>query len=367
MGHVLVLGAGNGGFAVAADLSRRGLEVALYNRSDGPLEPVRAQRGIRYEGVFGEGLAPVAAATTDLASVVPGADLVLACVPATAHAFLARELAPLLGDDQPVVLNPGGVLGALAFARDVRAAGFRGALRVAETGTLTHICRKPDTGSVRVTSVATDLPFAALPGRETAAFAAQVGDVLPHLLPVSHTLATALTNVNTVLHPPAMILAAAWIEHTGGDFAYYYDTATPSVAHLLAALDAERLAVARAWRVDAEPFLDLFARIGSTSRAAAAAGDFRQALLDSAPNRHIKAPPSLDHRYMHEDIPFGALPLAELGRAAGVPTPNYDAVVTLASTITGRDYRAEGRTLARLGLEGRSVEEVLEMLVQGRV
>jgi hypothetical protein len=28
MGHVLVLGAGNGGFAVAADLSRRGLERA---------------------------------------------------------------------------------------------------------------------------------------------------------------------------------------------------------------------------------------------------------------------------------------------------------------------------------------------------
>src|SRR5919202_448145 len=241
MVHVLVLGAGNGGFAVAADLSRRGLEVALYNRIDAPLEPVRAQGGIRYEGMFGAGLAPVAAATSDLASVVAGADLILACVPATAHAFLARELASLLGDDQPVVLNPGGMLGALAFARDLRAAGFRDALRVAETGTLTHICRKPDTGSVRVTSVATDLPFAALPGQGTAAFAAQVGYVLPHLLPVSHTLATALTNINTALHPPAMILAAAWIEHSGGEFAYYYDTATPSVAHLLAALDAERL------------------------------------------------------------------------------------------------------------------------------
>jgi opine dehydrogenase len=197
--------------------------------------------------------------------------------------------------------------------------------------------------------------------------AVEVAYALPHLLPVSHTLATALTNINTVLHPPAMILAAAWIEHSGGDFAYYYDTATPSVAHLLAALDAERLAVARAWRVDAEPFLDLFARIGSTSREAAAAGDFRQALLDSAPNRHIKAPPSLDHRYMHEDIPFGALPLAELGRAAGVATPNYDAVVTLASTITGRDYRAEGRTFARLGLQGQAVEQVLELLLEGPV
>jgi hypothetical protein len=64
-------------------------------------------------------------------------------------------------------------------------------------------------------------------------------------------------------------------------------TSTSAVAHLLAALDAERLADARAWRVNAERFLDLFAGIGSTSREAAAAGDFRQALLDSAPNRLV--------------------------------------------------------------------------------
>src|SRR5262249_47763575 len=148
-------------------------------------------------------------------------------------------------------------------------------------------------------------------------------------------------NVNMVLHPPAMILGAAWIEHTGGDFFYYYDTATPSVARFLAALDRERLAVARAWHVDAEPFLDLFARIGSTSPAAAAAGGFPQALLDSAPNRRIKAPPSLDHRYMHEDIPHGVVPLAVLGHAVGVPTPTLDALVTIASTVTARDYWAE--------------------------
>jgi hypothetical protein len=50
-----------------------------------------------------------------------------------------------------------------------------------------------------------------------------------------------------------------------------------------------------------------------------------------------------------------------------VATPNYDAVVTLASTITGRDYRAEGRTFARLGLQGQAVEQVLELLLEGPV
>jgi opine dehydrogenase len=361
--HVLILGAGNGGLALTADLVRRGVDVALYNRGEAALAAVCAQGGVRYEGVLGEGFAPVSRASTDLSSLVAGAELLVVCTPATAHAFLAQRLAPLLRAGQRVVLNPGGMLGALAFVRALRAAGCREPVHVAETGTLTHICRKVDDGLVRITSVVSDLPFAALPGVLTPAFADEVRYALPTLWPFDHSLAVGFTNVNAVLHPPAMILGAAWIEASNGDFLYYHDTAVPSVARLMEALDAERLAVARAWGVEAEPFLKLFARIGSTSKTAADQGDFRQALLDSAPNRWIKAPPSLDHRYMHEDMPFGAVPLADLGRAAGVPTPAFDAVITLASTVTGRDYHAEGRTLASLGLEGMHRADVLHLLV----
>jgi opine dehydrogenase len=117
--------------------------------------------------------------------------------------------------------------------------------------------------------------------------------------------------------------------------------------------------------VDAEPFLRLFARIGATSREAAEAGDYRQALLDSTPNRYIKAPPNLEHRYMTEDMPFGLLPLAEVGRLASVPTPVLDAAVTIASVASGHDFRGTGRTLDRLGLQGRAVAEVLRLIQEG--
>jgi len=137
------------------------------------------------------------------------------------------------------------------------------------------------------------------------------------------------------------------------------------VGRLMDALDRERLAIASAWGVDAEPFLHLFARIGSTSREAAEAGDYQQALLDSTPNRYIKAPPDLEHRYMTEDMPFGLLPLAEVGRLADVPTPVLDAVVTIAGVASGHDFRATGRTLDRLGLRGRSVADVLRLVQEG--
>lgn len=339
--------------------------MALYNRGATALEPIRAQGGIRYQGVLGEGFVPLECVTTALAEVVAGADVIMACVPASAHRFLAESLAPLLKDGQWIVLNPGGMLGAVAFQRDLRRAGFEGCVHIAETGTLSYICRTPEPGLVWITSAAQDLPFAAFPATDTPAFLQHLGKSVRNLSPVAHVLVTGLTNINAVLHPPAMVLGAAWIEKTGGDFFYYYDTAVPSVARLMAALDRERLAIARAWGVDAEPFLDLFARIGSTSKEAAAAGDFQRALLDSAPNRHIKAPPDLNHRYMTEDMPYGLLPLAEVGRLAGVPTPVLDSVVTIAGVVSGHDFRAEGRTLERLGLEGMSVPEVLDLVREG--
>jgi opine dehydrogenase len=106
----------------------------------------------------------------------------------------------------------------------------------------------------------------------------------------------------------------------------------------------------------------MFAEIGSTSREAAASGDFRQALEDSVPNRFIRAPSSLDSRYLHEDIPFGVVPLADIGKAVGAKVAVLEAIITIASTIAARDYREEGRTLARMGLNG-TVESVLDSLL----
>ncbi len=362
--RVLVVGGGNGGFATAADLAIRGCEVRVYNRTPQTLEAVAGQGGIRYSGVLGEGLAQVRVGA-DLGALVDDVDLIVVCLPATAHAFAARALAPHLHPEQAVLLNPGGLLGSLAFCRDLRDAGYRDPLLLGETGTLTYICRKTDPGGVRVTSILRDVPTAAFPGRSTAELLRRAQPVLAGLMPQPTILHSGLANVNAVLHPPGMLLGAAWIEHTGGDFSFYYDGATPAVGRLLAALDRERLAVARAWGVEVPPFPVLFARIGSTTAEAAASGDYVRILRESAPNREIKAPPSLEHRYMHEDIPMGVVPLADLGRAAGVATEVLDAVITLASTITGRNYRREGRTLAGVGMGGWTVDRVRRVLEDG--
>ena len=362
---VLVIGAGNGGFAAAADLVIRGHQVILYNRSSETLEAIRKQGGIRYTGALGEGLAPLKEITQALEGHTSQADLILICLPAPAHQFVATNLAPHLSEGQSILLNPGGMMGSLAFLRDLRTAGFEGRVQIAETGTLPYICRKSDPGCIHIPSVLHDVPCAAFPATDTAELLSRLDGLVPYLLAVPHVLAAGFANVNAVLHPPGMILGAAWIEHTGGDFYYYLDAATPAVARLLKALDLERIAVGSNWGVEMKSFPDLFASIGSTSQEAARKGDYLQTLLDSQPNHKIQAPPSLDHRYMHEDIPFGLAPLADLGRTGGVPVPTMTAVVEIASTATGRDYWSEARTLARLGLGDMEQSQILQLLEEG--
>jgi len=52
-GPVAVVGAGNVGCALAADLVLRGVDVRLYNRSPGRLDAIRAASGIRVTGSSG--------------------------------------------------------------------------------------------------------------------------------------------------------------------------------------------------------------------------------------------------------------------------------------------------------------------------
>jgi opine dehydrogenase len=356
---VAVLGAGHGGCAAAADLGRRGYAVRLHARSAERLAPLRARGGIEARGVV-QGVVPVELMTTDLAAAVRGADLIMLVVPSIAHEPYARALAPLLRDGVPIFLNPGHTGGGLHFLHELRRAGYRKPVRSCETVTLTYITRMEGPATVNIYSYTTKLRFAALPGRNADDMFVLIKPLYPNIVRATSVLETGLGNINAIFHPPGMIMNAGWIERRRGDFLFYREGITRAVGRVTAAVDAERLAVATALGVPAVPFLDIFYEAGLTTAAAHEARDIARACEESEPNRTIKAPPSLDHRYIHEDIGYGLVPMAELGRLAGVATPTIDALIRLASLSLGIDYRREGLTLERLGLAGKSPAELVQ-------
>ena len=81
-------------------------------------------------------------------------------------------------------------------------------------------------------------------------------------------------------------------------------------------------------------------------------------LQNNEPYRGLKPPRDLSHRFVVEDIMSGLVPIASLGDQLGVPTPMIDAFIEIGSVAAGRDFRVEGRTVEKLGLAGKTVEEI---------
>jgi opine dehydrogenase len=350
---VAILGAGAGGAAAAVELTHAGHQVRLWNRTWATLEPFADAGGVAYEGVLGRGFAEIGVEAR-LDRAVAGVDVAVVCLPALAHQPLADELAAVT-DLPPLVLNPGHTGGALHLAARLKGAGVAPP-PLAELSTLTYVARKSAPGRVWVTGRAGRVRGACLPGGDEALGLAQT--LFPSVRPESDVLATGLANVNLVLHPPGAVLSAAWVEATGGDFRFYSEGTTPAVARTIEALDGERLAVARAFGHDLDPLLEEMAAIGTVEPADAARGDLGAAIAGGSANREIRAPDSLAHRYYTEDFGYGLLPLVELAELASVEVPLARSLLHVANVFCGGGLVDAGLTLARLGLEAPTLDEL---------
>jgi opine dehydrogenase len=359
IGTIAIIGAGNGGCAAVADLTVRGFDVRLYGRSAGTVAPLQERGGVEYEGALGEGFASLVTITNDVAAAMDGADLVLIMGPTHAHEDIARVIAPHLHTDQLVMAAPGHTL--LLIPNAIRKHGGRLGV-YCDSATLPYICRKISPVRVRISRAAQTMLFAVFPAADTGLVARRVKPVLPRIEPRPSLLHTVFPYTNAIHHPAALLLNVGRVESTGGDYYHYYDGITPGVGRLIDALDRERVAVAKAFGVMVEPLPDYFFRLGYTDAEGQAGGGAYSVFHHSEPNRWIKAPASIDHRFFNEDVPYGLVAISELGRLAGVPTPEADAVIAIASTVSGRAFRAEGLTLERMGVAGLGPVELVRLL-----
>jgi opine dehydrogenase len=209
------------------------------------------------------------------------------------------------------------------------------------------------------------MKFAAFPADCTDALAAKVRKVFPAIRPVDNLLGTVFPYTNAIHHPPALLLNVGRVESTGGDYRHYFEGITPSVGRVIDALDEERRSVAAAFDVAVDPLPLHFFNMGYTDEKGLAGGTAYATFQNSEPNRFIKAPSTIDHRFFNEDVPFGLLPLTELGKMAHIDMPASNAIITIASIVTGKAYRSEGLTLSRMGIAGLTMTELRRLLQKG--
>jgi opine dehydrogenase len=289
-------------------------------------------------------------------------DIAMVVVPATAHSHVAEMLAPHLKDGQIVVLNPGRTGGALEFSRVIHEANPGVHPYLAEAQTLLYASRVTNPGQVRIFSIKNSVPLATLPGYQVADVLPVLRKALPQFVPGDNVLKTGLDNMGAVFHPAITVLNAARIEDTHGDFEYYVEGVTPSVAGVLEAVDRERVSVADALGIRANT-----AREWLYLAYSAAGKTLLDAMRANRGYRGIRAPGTIQHRYIAEDVPASLVPIASIGEMLGVPTPTIRAIIHLASLMHGVDYWKEGRTVDRLGISGMSVKEIQFLVVGAEV
>jgi len=360
--HYTVIGAGHGGKAMAAHLALMGFPVALYNRTLENVAAIQARRGVELESYEGgpRGFGHLTLVTSDMGEALEQAEVIMVVVPATAHADIAQAAAPHLRDGHIVVLNPGRTGGALEFVKTLHDAGCPADVTVAEAETLIYASRSDGPAEARIFRVKQTVPLAALPAMRTAQVLEILAPAYPQFIDGTSVLHTGMNNMGAIFHPALTILNAGRIESTRGDFQFYIDGVTLSVARLLEVLDRERVTVAAALGIRARTALEWLKMAYDATGA-----DLHEAIHNQPGYYGIQAPPTLNHRYITEDVPMSLVPIAAFGQRYGVSVRGIDSVIRLACIIHRTDYWRRGRTLEKLGIEQLSVGEVTRYVMEG--
>jgi opine dehydrogenase len=291
----------------------------------------------------------------DVGEALAGAELVVVVGPAYATEPLAAAAGPHLTDGVAVLVCPGSCGGAIAFKH---AAGLELADErcvVGESHTLPYAVRVTEPGVINVfLKLATGVFLAALPRAGTDRLYDLVKDVWPAVEKAESVFQTTLQNGNPVIHPAVTLLNTGLLERTGGGFLFYEEGVTEAVGRLIEAVDEERQAIAHALGVTILSDPALGVRQGYMLEENYSTG------YSTAPGfLGIGAQSQLDHRYLTEDVGYSLVFLTDLAGRLGVPTPVMDAVITTASVVLARDFRAEAkRTVSTLGLDGMSREQL---------
>jgi opine dehydrogenase len=357
---VAVLGGGNGAHTIAADLTLKGLSVNMFEMEQfaSSMQKVFDTGEIEMTGVAGRGKAKLNLVTTDLAAAIRDVEVIFIPLPGFTISNYAKLLAPHLTENQMVVIMPG-TLAALEFRQTLQASGNLKDIIVAEVGGLPFATRLIAPGKVQTFHIRAVCALAAVPGNKGPVVYEKIKGLYPFALKKT-VIETGLGHLTPLLHPAGCLLNAGRIERSHGEFYMYEEGMTPSVVRVIEALDQERLLIGKRLEIDLPTGVDMMVESAYGPR-----GTLWESLNGSAGLTPVKGPPSLENRYVTEDVPYGLVAWASIGDAVGVETPVMDALIALGAVIMGKDCWKEGRNLDKLGLAGMDLKQIKSYLENG--
>lgn len=357
MGTIAVIGAGNVGQTIAGHMTLKGHSVRMYSAWDREFDPIQDRGGIE---LFGEinGRAMPEMLTTDIATAVTGAGVVVVAAPAFAHPGLSASLAQVLEPDQLVVFQPTALGSGVELSRQFVLENRPPSL-IAESATSLYTCRLKEPARVYVGAVKDSIRISSLPNSRTQEVVQRLASFFgEHYSPAVDSLAVGLSNSNPIYHVPPAVLNFKTVENA--DRLPQHTLVTPRIAEAIEALDQERLALSSTLHTDTTGFWQFLADAYGVTE-----GSFVDRVVQGYGRQAFPEPDSLTHRYFTEDIPFGLVVWSSIGNEVGVKMPLTDGFIAISSVLCGVDFKETGRTVDSLGLTGAGVDEILEVFRHG--
>jgi hypothetical protein len=334
-------------------------------------QPARWSRDVR--GIYlniAEIKGRLAFASSDPGEVIPGAELVILCVPSCARDAVLGAIAPFVAPTAWVGSFPG--FGGFDWqAREALGADAQvfGLQRVP------YVRRTISYGeAVWISGIRPRLVLSALPAVHAPELAGLIEqltsiptDPLPNYLPVT------LSASNPIFHP-ARIFGAFGRLGNGAELSerrLFYEEWDDTASELFLELDDELQSICARIPVDMSGAQPIRLHYGiadapELTRRIRRLHPLRDRYLPLRPTRtgYIL---DLQAYYFTEDIPYGLLVVKGVAQIAGVATPRIDAVLRWAEGVMQRQYlignRAEGRDAIGLPLPARFGISTLDDLV----
>lgn len=397
---IAVIGGGAVGKTCAADCKLAGREVRLFDTlpfAEKSLFNLK-RTGIELDGIQRSlynfkrsGHAMPDVVTTDISEAVKGAGHIIVAAPAFAHEPLFRQLIPCLEDGQVINIFTDN-FGTLLLRKLMREAGCKKKVIIGGWSSAPYGTRIETVGGFMMPHVgvkyrAITLRGATLPMTDIDDFM-EASESLACIDAVTEgdgpvkgntVLDIGFSNINPVIHVPATLLGVSTMENWGvifGDFdksgySMYAHALCPSICEVQYKFYNEEIALADGIGVDLPryEYRDFFSRRSVLSQEYMGKDkdgkDNMYLPLDQPTTEANIGPNNIHHRYVTEDVPVGCKIYHELGVQYGVKTPIIDSMIVLAGAMIGKDYFSEGYSLAYLGIDSMSKDELLAYLNTG--
>ncbi|UQX55062.1 NAD/NADP octopine/nopaline dehydrogenase family protein [Cytobacillus pseudoceanisediminis] len=325
-----IIGAGNTGQAIAGYLSLQGEEVKLYSRDSRKAELI-SRKGLTLKGVY-SGKVHLKA-SVDLKEVIDEAEFIIISTTAFGHRPIFNQLKPLIKANQTIVIFPG-YWGAVECKEILGEEFEKKNITIAETSAMPFVSKADYNGNVSINKVKKNVQIGSISHSANTPISKKFLKTFPQLTPTKNVFETSINNTNVIIHTPIAIFNASRID-ASEEFQFYPQGASQKTVSYIEKIDEERLRIAKILEIETQDTLTLLNEFYESDYSS-----LYKALSGLFPKG--SGPVSLDHRYLIEDIPYGLVPISELGKLAGVKTPYTDAIIQTASLLMERDFRKEG-------------------------